>query len=65
MDRRPPPLAEDRPVHKFARITPSLARADVELMQEALGLGVDLEDIKFRPVGGGKNAAYVPADAAV
>ena len=27
--------------------------------------GVDLEDIKFRPVGGGKNAAYVPAEAAV
>jgi DNA repair and recombination protein RAD52 len=26
---------------------------------------VDLDDIKFRPVGGGKNAAYVPAEACV
>ena len=65
-DRRPPPLADDQPVRKLARIAPpSLARAEVESMQLALSEGIDLEDIKFRPVGGGKNAAYVPAEAAV
>lgn len=34
-------------------------------IQAQLSEGIDLDDIKFRPVGGGKNAAYVPAEAAV
>ncbi len=65
MSRRSPALPDDQPTRKVARMAPSMARADIEAMQEALAEGVDLEDIKFRPVGGGKNAAYVPAEAAV
>ena len=38
---------------------------DLQTMQALLLEGVDLEDVKFRPVGGGKNAAYVPAEACV
>ncbi len=69
MDRRgPPPALEDAaaPPRKVARLAPAaLGRAELECMQAALNEGIDLEDVKFRPVGGGKNAAYVPAEAAV
>ena len=39
--------------------------AALQHIQAQLSEGIDLDDIKFRPVGGGKNAAYVPAEAAV
>ncbi len=71
MDRRPPLSEADQPAQKKAarpapdRAAPTMVRAELEAMQTALSEGIDLEDIKFRPVGGGKNAAYVPAEAAV
>ena len=70
MDRRPPISDAEQPAKKIARAAadrsaPTIVRAELEAMQTALSEGIDLEDIKFRPVGGGKNAAYVPAEAAV
>lgn len=33
-----------------------------QAIADRLNTNIDLGDIKFRPVGGGKTAAYMPAD---